>query len=169
MNNNTVSIKAIILIIVITLVYITLNVWMMNYSLFITTVFGSYSIVYKFKLLFSLLEGMWMAMSGFSIVMLIIVALLTGINLTLIIQRIRPLRSFSKSYFAAGGASAVGFIGSGCAACGLPILSLLGLSGSVAYLPFGGVELSFISSGLLLLSLYLIMKNSSKDKVCKTR
>ncbi len=160
------SIKFIIPTVVIAIVYIAITTWLMNVSLLKLTIFGDYSLVYKFNLLTALLEGMWTAMSGFGLTILIIVAFLTGANLTLIVQRIMALRSFGKLHFVAGGSSILGFIGSGCAACGLPILALAGLSGSVLYLPFQGKELSFISAGLLFISLYLMVRSSSQKSVC---
>jgi hypothetical protein len=66
-----------------------------------------------------------------------------------------------------GGSSVLGIVGSGCAACGLPVLALLGLSGSVAYLPFQGTELSIISVVMLSISLYLMVKSNSQSKVCQ--
>ncbi len=166
MKHSFFSIKFIIPTVVIAIVYMAITTWLMNVSLLKLTIFGDYSLTYKFNLLTALLEGMWTAMSGFGLTMLIIIAFLTGANLTLIVQRIMSLRSFGKLHFVAGGSSVLGFIGSGCAACGLPILALIGLSGSILYLPFGGKELSFISAGLLLVSLYLMIKSGAQKKVC---
>src|SRR3989344_7692930 len=153
--------KFIIPTIVIAAGYAAMTTWLMNATLLRMTVLGDYSISYKVKLLIALLGGMWTAMSGLGLTMLIIVALLTGANITLIVQRLMQLRSLGKVSFVAGGSSFLGFVSSGCAACGLPILALFGLSGSVIYLPFMGMELAFISAGLLLLSLYLMLKSYS--------
>jgi hypothetical protein len=159
--------KFIIPTIVFAVLYTVLTTYMMNVRLLKVALLGSFSLEYKARLLLALLGGMWTAMSVFGLTMLIIVALLTGANLTLIIQRIVKLRSFGKLHFVAGGSSLLGFIGSGCAACGLPILALLGLGGSIIYLPFGGIELSVISAGLLLLSLYLMVKSDSTKEICE--
>ena len=159
--------KFIIPTVVIAAVYAAITTWLMNFGLLKLTLFGDYSFLYKVKLLTALLGGMWTAMSGIGLTMLIIVALLTGANITLIFQRFVQLRSLGKLSFVAGGSSVLGFISSGCAACGLPILALLGLSGSIIYFPFGGVELSFISAGLLSMSLYLMITSYSKEKACK--
>lgn len=153
--------------VVIAVLYSLLTTYLMNVRLLKFTLLGSFTLEYKVKLLIALLGGMWTAMSGFGLTMLIIVALLTGANLTLIAQRIIKLHSFGKLQLVAGGSSLLGFIGSGCAACGLPILALLGLSGSVIYLPFGGMELSVVSAALLLMSLYLMIKSDSKKEICE--
>lgn len=159
--------KFIIPTLTIAVLYSLLTTYLMNVRLLKITLLGSFSLEYKLRLLIALLGGMWTAMSGFGLTMLIIVALLTGANLTLVAERIIRLRSFGKLHFVAGGSSLLGFIGSGCAACGLPILALLGLSGSVIYLPFRGMELSVISVGLLLLSFYLMVKNYPEKEVCE--
>ncbi len=124
--------------------------------------FGEYSIVYKLQLLFSLLEGMWTAMSGFGLTMLFLIALLTGANLTLLFSKIMLLKNFKKLQLLVGGNSILGIVGSGCATCGLPILSLLGLSGSVMYLPYRGAEISYILLVLLTISFYLLVKNTNQ-------
>jgi len=138
----------------------------MNFRLLKMTLLGSFALEYKAKLLVALLGGMWTAMSGFGLVMLIIIAILTGANLTLIFKRVIDIRSFGKLNFFASFGSAFGFIASGCAACGLPILALLGLSSSAIYLPFQGAELSIISFVLLAISFYMMARSELKSKVC---
>lgn len=146
-------------------VYVILITYSMNVRILKDTLFGDYDFVYKFKLLFSLLQGMWTAMNGLGLTILFSVALLTGANLTLLFSKINMLRNSKSLQLVVGGNSMLGIIGSGCAACGLPILSLLGLSGSVMYLPFRGQELSYISLILLVISFHLLIKNN--NQTCK--
>lgn len=147
---------------VIATLYVIVITYSMNVSILRNTMFGDYNAVYKLKLLSSLLQGMWTAMSGLSLVMLFLIALLTGANLTLLFSKIKMLKNSKSLRLVVGGNSLFGIIGSGCAACGLPILSLLGLGGSVMYLPYRGVELSYISFGLLTVSFYLLVKNTNQ-------
>lgn len=146
-------------------IYIILVTYSMNVSILIDTLFGDYSIVYKLKLMTALLEGMWTAMSGSGLIALFFVAVLTGANLTLLSEKIITLKKFDKLQLVVGGNSLLGIVGSGCAACGLPILALLGLSGSIMYLPYHGAELSYLSIALLGISFYLLIK--SRDQACK--
>ncbi len=125
----------------------------MNAKLAISTITGNFPYEYKFKLLRALLEGMSTAMSVMGLVTLFITALLTGLNVSLLTRKI-----YSKNSIFAGVTSIAGFVSSGCAACGLPILALLGLTGSVLYLPLKGLELPYISILLLLISSYLLLK-----------
>ena len=105
---------------------------------------------------------MWTAMSGPGLMVLFLVAFLTGANLTLLFGKVNLLKNNKSLRLVVGGNSLFGIVGSGCAACGLPILSLLGLSGSVMYLPFRGAEISYISLVLLVISFYLLIKNSNQ-------
>jgi len=147
---------------VITFLYIIVITYSMNVRILRDTLFGDYDTLYKLRLLFSLLQGMWTAMSGSGLVMLFLIALLTGANLTLLFSKIKMLKNSKRLRLVVGGNSLFGIVGSGCAAYGLPILSLLGLGGSVMYLPLRGVELSYISFILLSVSLYLLLKNSNQ-------
>ncbi len=151
---------------VIAMLYLVIAIYIMNFSLVKSTLLGSFKIDYKIKLLISLLGGVWTAMSGFGLAMSILISLLTGANFTLIFQRFMQIRSFGKLHFFAGAGSLMGFIGSGCVVCGLPILALFGLSGSIIYLPFRGAEISVISAILLIVSFYLIIKSEMQNKVC---
>lgn len=159
---NLFSKRFIIQTFVISFLYVILITYSMNAGILRDTLFGDYDFVYKFKLLFSLFQGMWTAMSGSGLIILFLVALLTGANLTLLFSKIQMLKNSKSLQFVVGGNSILGIVGSGCAACGLPILSLFGLSGSVIYLPFRGQEISYISLIFLAISLYLLIKNNNK-------
>lgn len=151
---------------IIAAVYILFTVFMMNGRLVQDTLPGNYPLDYKFNLIIALLAGMWTAMTGAGLFLLFLTALLTGINLTLVFQRLALLQSSGKLHIVVGGSSILGIVGSGCAACGLPILALLGLSGGVVYLPFRGTELSTIAVVLLSMSLYLMVRSNKQEEAC---
>ncbi len=158
--------KFIITTVFIAAVYVVTTIYLMNARLALDAIFGIHSLAYRWNLLTALLFGMWTAMSKLSLTLLVIVALLTGANLTLIVIRLFSLHKFGKLQLVAGGSSLLGIIGSGCASCGLPILALLGLSGAAAYLPFRGVEISAVAIILLLISLYSLLKSHQEKVVC---
>lgn len=143
------------------LIYVLLINYLMNVNLLKDTFLGTYSFGYRFNLLVSLLGGMWTAMTHLSLVILILTAFLTGANLTLILKRIKLLKSSPGIHLTLGG-SILGVIGSGCVACGLPIISLLGLTGSIVYLPLRGSEISIIALALLSISFYFLVVNNYK-------
>lgn len=161
--------KLIICAILIAIVYTISVVYLMNGNFVKDTLLGNFPLDYKFNLMTALLAGMWTAMTGSGLLILLTTAILTGLNITLIFQRLTQLRSAGSLHFVVGGSSILGMIGSGCAACGLPILAILGLSGSVAYLPFRGTEISIVAIILLSMSLFLMVKSSNPSKVCEVK
>ena len=57
----------------------------------------------------------------------------------------------------------------GCAACGIGLLSLFGISAaSLTFLPFKGLEFSILSIIILSVLIFEITKNISNGIVCKT-
>jgi len=147
--------------------YIVLAVYLMNFSLVKDTIFGSFPLSYKFNLLTALLGGMWTAMTKFSLFLLVLTGILTGINLTLLVLRLSVMRGSGKLHIMVGGSSLLAIVSSGCAVCGLPILALLGLSGSIIYLPFQGAEISVVAVILLLMTLYFMIVSYPTEQVCK--
>lgn len=149
--------------------YIVLITYLRNIVL-VNDTFLSFDITSKIKLYTSLLFGMTTSMTPLAVLLMLITAILTGINITLIANKIIYLRKIDKVHFVAGGSSVLGIVGGGCAACGLPVISLFGLSGSLLFLPFKGVELPYISIFLLLLSLYFLIKSNNKNaEACEIR
>lgn len=159
--------KNIISALLLAAIYLLLSVYLMNFTLVKLTITGNYPLEYKFNLLFNLLGGMVTAMTELGLLTLILASVLVGINLVLITQRISTLKSSKKLHWVVGGSSLLAIIGSGCAACGLPVIALLGLSGAVAMLPFRGIEISIISLAFLLISFYLLVKSYVGELSCK--
>ena len=150
---------------IIAVIYLLLVVLLMNWSLTRDTIFGSHSLEYKVKIILALSVGMWTSMSRAGLLVLVVTAILTGLNLSLLIDKLDELRGLGKVKIVAGGSSILGIVASGCATCGLPILALLGLGGSVAYLPGRGIEIGYVAIALLLFSLYQLRK--SYNQVCR--
>lgn len=164
--NSIWSKKVIISTVIIAALYVVATICLMNAGLVKDAIFGSHSLNYKWNLLIALLAGMWTAMSQLSLALLVIIAILTGVNFALTVQRLQTLRASSKIHLAVGGSSLLGIVGSGCASCGLPILAFLGLSGAIFYLPFQGLELSILAIILLFVSFYILVRQRTKQLVC---
>lgn len=158
--------KLLIPTVIIAALYVVTTIYLMNAGLVIDTIFGSHSLSYKWNLLVALLAGMWTAMSRLNLILLIAVAILTGANLTLVVQRLQMIRASGKVRLMVSGSSLLGIVGSGCAFCGLPILAFLGLSGAIFYLPFQGLELSLFAIILLSFSLYILIRQRAKQAIC---
>ena len=147
-----------LLSIIAALVILFIILWLPNFSLFFSILLSD-KLVFSEKMVFVLssLEGrLWE----------LIIAILSGINLSLIIYYFQTRRTLLKKNGLVGGVGIVGgFLGVGCASCGSVILSLIGVGGALAFLPFGGVEISFLAIILLLISLYSADKQI-KRKIC---
>jgi len=159
--------QVIVIAFLISLAYLMLAVFLMNNSLVRDTLMGSYSLEYKVKILSGLLYGITTSMTTIGAIVLISISFLTGLNISLLINRVNILRKSGGIKIAIGGSAVVGIIASGCAACGLPIISLLGFSGLVMLLPYHGFEFQFIVIGLLVISLYFLIKSSIEDIRCE--
>lgn len=140
--------------------YLLLTIFLMNFALAKDTLLGGYPLAYKVNITFSLILGMWTSMTHQTIFLLILIAFLSGLNLTLLAQKISLLKYAKSLQFTVGGGTILGIAGAGCASCGLPFLSLLGVSSS--FLPFKGEEFLYISLILLLVSVYLLFKSNAQ-------
>ena len=146
--------------------YILVSVYSTNWSLVGDALFGDNSFSYTRSILWFLLVGIGTSMSAWSIVLLVVIALLTGFNLMLLIQRFQSIKASGGMQVMVGGGSLLALVGSGCASCGLPILALIGFSGAIAYLHCGGMEISFLARGLLVLSVVVLLRSSQQAEVC---
>lgn len=158
--------KIIAMTLAVAALYVMMTVYLMNASLVQDAIFGDHTLEYTRDILFALLFGMGTAMSGVSIFLLFTIALLTGANVSLLVERIRSACVSKKMQATVGGSSLLGIVGGGCAGCGLPVLALPGISGAMAYLPFQGIELSIVAIILLIVSLFSLMKSRSGE-VCE--
>lgn len=165
--------RYIILSVVVILVVFSLSVWIPN----IRALIGVWSIdtatiFEKITFSFTLFSSIKTNFTAISASYTIAIALLFGINVSMLTYYIRLMKSDSiKGVSALGlGGLVSGIFGIGCAACGTFILgSLLGLFGAasiLAFLPFGGEEFGFLGVGLLIYSIYVISKRINQPKVC---
>lgn len=103
----------------------------------------------------------------------IAIAILFGINVSMIIYFLRRRVDEVKQTGLATGLFGItsGVIGMGCAACGsfllTSILSLVGASGILAFLPLNGGEFGILGVILLGMSLYTIAKKIQDPAICK--
>jgi len=101
------------------------------------------------------------------IALTLLVSLLVGANISLAVIKIRELKQISK----ASGLTLVGtfggILGGACPGCFVGLfpafLGLFGATATLGNLPLYGIEIQLISAGLLLISLFLL----TKDTTCK--
>jgi hypothetical protein len=144
--------------IITTFLFVTLALFLGNTELITNTILGEYSSNYKI----AIVQGVYGSSTG----IVLIIATLTGINVALLVKRLIMLRTFGKIHLVIGGSIGLGLISSGCAACGLPLLAFLGISGSLTFLPFGGEEFPWITIALLLISGIILLKDIQRPPEC---
>lgn len=133
------------------------------------------SAIEKVNFLFSLYGSIGTNFTLVSGTSAVVIAVLFGINVTLLLYYIRRIRGVASSVRSTGVAGISGLIsgvlGIGCAACGTfvltSVLALIGAGGIVTYLPFKGVEFGFIGIGLLLYSTYSIIRKINSPLICR--
>lgn len=162
------NIYSLTLVLIISFLYFSLSVLLLNYKLVISSILGDSPLSFKLNILTQLLIGSYSAFSFGDFVLLIITSVLVGLNILLIYKTITALKAPGvKLSFAVGGSTVFGIVVAGCSSCGFSILSLLGITGALTFIPFGAISLHFIAIGLLLFSFWYSLKNYHKKIVCK--
>lgn len=149
-------------------------VWLPNLPL-IVKIMGHPGISFskKFDLPVSFLSSIVTNFTPLSASYTIVIAVLFGINLAMIVYFLRRRVDEVKQTGMATGLFGItsGVIGMGCAACGsfllTSILSLIGVSGILAFLPLNGKEFGILGLILLGVSLYTTAKKIQNPVVCK--
>lgn len=164
------SFKSFFWILLSSFIYFILSTLILNYRLIFQTLVGDYSLTYKLTLISNLLGGAWTAFSKTDFVLLIVTSVLVGINTLLIAKTIIKLESQKKKLsFSVGGSAILGIIVAGCSSCGFSVLSLLGLSASLSFIPFGGIGLHLLAIILLLFSFFYALRTLHYKVVCKIK
>ncbi len=168
------QIKYIATAVIIAVVIFVLAVWLSNVSLVIDIVFNSsVPITDKIGFMFSFVGSIQTNFTAISASYTIIIAVLFGINISLLVYyiRSRQTKSLASGTTLSVGGLVSGVFGIGCATCGTfvftSILALFGASGLLVYLPFGGEEFGFLGVGLLIYSSYIILKKIKEPLVCE--
>lgn len=168
--NEIVSFKSSLLILLISFLYFAISTLILNYRLVFSTLIGDYPLTYKSTLIFNLLEGASTAFSKIDFVLLVITSILVGVNILLIIKTIIKLETQKKRLsFSVGGSAFLGIVVAGCSSCGFSIFSLLGLSASLTFVPFGGLGLHLLAIFLLLISAIYSLRTLHFKVVCKIK
>ena len=149
-------------------------VWLPNISLIVDVVGSSATGVDKARFLGSLYQSISTNFTVVSATYTILIALMFGVQTTLLTYYIRKIRTSRSSLRSIGGMGLggliAGFFGIGCAACGTfiltTVLSLIGAGGILTFLPFGGEEFGFLGVALLLYSNLLLVKKIDAPFVC---
>lgn len=161
------TVNFVINILLITGIYLLVLVYFLNSQLIIDSLTGPLPWGLKFSLFTSLPFATWLMMDNLEKLTFLLIALLTGINLAMILHSLSSLGNLTNVHLAAGGNSLLAIVGNGCISCGLSVLSILGFSGVIVFLPFKGSELPYLAVILLSVSIYFMLKREYQSKACK--
>jgi len=118
------------------------NALINNYKLLLSS--------FSFKLLFSLTAGIMNTITPTSLVFLVIISILAGIVISMGIFLIR--RQIKGNVGVSSASVLVSIVAPACPSCAIGLLSILGLGGFLAVLPFKGLELGVLGVVVLIFS-----------------
>lgn len=146
---------------VFSLLFILLALTALNYKSYLSFLTSDYAFGIKIKILWLISIGSFSAVEFRDVVFLFIAAILFGVNMELVSRKIKLMAKMGSLRLTIG-AGIVSLAATGCASCGLSLASLVGLTGVVALLPFGGLELYLFSIvlliGMLFYNLHALIK-----------
>ncbi len=154
--------RAVPIFLLVFLGFLLLSAVLRNFSLVYYSFAGSReTLLQKLNLVFGLVRGLSGSMETVSFALLVVTGVLTALNIVLLVEKASALGKHATFTF---GGSVVGAVVGGCAACGVPALSAIGLSSSILVaLPFEGMELSVLAVVVLMYSVWLGVKSLSND------
>ena len=155
-------------IIVIALVFYSVNIFISNWGSIIN-LYPSLGFFGTIKFFAILAIGFKKTVLLSSFVSLIIISLLFGLLFSLIIYKTNMAKVASGKTFGFFGSVGIflGILAPGCAACGIGLLSFFGVSAAViGSLPFGGLELSILSIGIISFSIIKITDKVDGGEFC---
>lgn len=151
----------------IAVLFFAINVVLPN-SKTLLEIFAAQGIGAGGRFLLVLLEGSFGSMTVASAIILITISCLLGIVISLIAYKIKVNKVFSMRGGKATTIGAVlGVAAPGCASCGIGVLSVFGLTGSLAVLPLKGAEIGLLSVALLLTAAASLATRISEGNSCK--
>ncbi|MDX1533519.1 MAG: hypothetical protein R3230_04875 [Nitrosopumilaceae archaeon] len=99
------------------------------------------------------------------------ISILAGINFAMIAYKMKRMKMMnsvkSNSSAVLGGAFAA--FTPGCPACTAPLAVILGAIGGLSLFPMQGLELKFISIGVLIFSLYWVARGLQQNSCCSIK
>ncbi|MEX0920108.1 MAG: hypothetical protein WDZ69_00825 [Candidatus Pacearchaeota archaeon] len=160
--------KYIAITILVAFVFYSINVLILNFENFASfyNLLGFWGLVKSLPTFFFGLKNLVLRSS---FVFVIALSFLIGILFSLIHYRTKMIKNYAgnKGFLASSGIF-LGVLAPGCAACGLGLLPLLGISATVlTTLPYDGLELSILGVGILSFSIFKLTKDINKGISCE--
>jgi len=159
--------SSLIIVACISALYILLSDFFLSVKNILSFFSGNFGISYKINFVFLILLGFWGTLSLLDQILLLLNALLVGLNILLVYKTVSIMRHNGKMRLSIGGATLISLITSGCASCGISVITFLGLSSAFSFLPFRGLELHIGATVLLIASFIYMLRKLHQSIYCK--
>lgn len=133
--------------------YFVLVVFLFNFKSYQSIWHQTFDFLLKLQIYMKLFISSFEILGIFEIIMIFIASIFFGLNLELVLRKLKFLKNQGSLHLTLG-AGLVSLFAAGCAGCGLSIASVFGIAGAIALLPYGGSELFLIAIIILLVSLW---------------
>lgn len=148
------------------LLFFTLNVAVKNYKTLVA-IANDQGLGAASSFLYTLAIGFHHTVTRASYASLVMLTFLTALLITLLAFKATSATT-KKVGVMSGFGIALGIVAPGCAACGVGVLALIGISGAtLALLPFKGLEISLLAILLLGIAIYSLTQRLRSCDVCK--
>ncbi len=153
--------------ILIAITFYSINAIIRNWKL-LHSINSSSGFLEMTKVFASLVAGFGNTIKLHSHISLIIISILFGVLFSLILYKTIILKASEEKIGILGSIGIfIGVLAPGCAACGVGLISLFGVSAAtLALLPLEGLEFSILAILILVYSTNKISKSISKENVC---
>lgn len=157
-----------VLTIVVAFIFFVLNGIILNVNN-LSSISSGLDFLGSIKIFSTILLGFGSRVAVHTFISTILISLLIGVLFSLITYKIRSTHAKSSNW---GILPSVGtFVAAfapGCAACGIGLVAVLGLSGAaINFLPLKGFEISLISLLILSIAIFKISGNLARPPACK--
>lgn len=146
--------------------YLFIALILFEFMLYQNVLSQTYGIAIKLKVILLIFLDSFETLGARDSLLLIIVSLLFGVNLELVLRKLKFLKDHGNLHITIG-AGLISLFSAGCAACGLSFASVIGIASVVTLLPFHGLFLFLLSILILLVS--LLYNLNTLVKVCKIK
>lgn len=164
------SINSIAKIFIISFIYFSFSVLIINYRLVLETLFSNSPVFYKFNLLLQLILGSYSALGVRDFILVILTSVIVGANILILFKTFKKLKdSNGKLSLTVGGTIVLGIFVAGSCSCGFSVLSLLGLTGALSFLPFKGLGIHLLIIALLIFSFWYSLRTYHRKVICKIK
>jgi hypothetical protein len=147
-------------------IYLLIQIYFFNQSLISHTLLGNFPLTYKFHLSFDLFTGYFVMFPLSQVFFTIAVAILVGLNLTLMIVLMQRMKAAGNMKFSVGGVGVAALVSSGCPGCGLTLLSLLGPSTGILAITLHSTLIQFTILAILIFSILYSLKKIEESFSC---